>query len=78
MRPSPMTPICICFTPYKNALFERCIHCVSQPGQSRIDILQMDPQRATAAFHQNFEIAAGLRGLHHAKTVGMARHVDIG
>src|SRR5579864_352183 len=80
MRPSPMTPICICFTPYKMKapLLKRCINCPSQLGQPCIDIRQVDAERAPAAFHQHLEIAARLRRLHHAEAVGMAGHLDIG
>jgi hypothetical protein len=56
-------PICICFTPYKNALFERRINCARELRQSRIDILKMDAQRAAAALHQDVEVTAGLRRL---------------
>src|SRR6185437_14810896 len=37
----------------------------------------MNAQRAPTALHQNLEIAARLRRLHHAEAVGMAGHVDI-
>src|SRR5664280_2778205 len=76
--PSPITPICICFAPYKNALFERRIHCAGKLRQARIDILEVNTQRAATALNQHLEVAAGLRGLHHAETVGMAGHVDVG
>ena len=59
-------------------LLERCIHRTSQLRQPRIDILEMDTQRAPTALHQHLEIAARLRRLHHAEAVGMAGHVDIG
>ena len=53
-------------------------YCASELRQPRIDILEMDAQRAATAFHQHLEITAGLRRLHDAETVGMAGHVDIG
>src|SRR5580704_14560801 len=37
----------------------------------------MNAQRATAALHQSIEVTGGLRRLHHAKAVGMTRHVEI-
>ena len=37
--------------------------------QSRIDILEVDAQRAAAAFHQDVKVAAGLRRFHHAEAV---------
>ena len=79
MRPSPITPICICFTPYRKTRYSSAASIArASSGQSRIDILEVDPQRATATLHQHLEVAAGLRGLDHAEAVGMAGHVDIG
>src|ERR1035441_10564866 len=45
--------------------------------QTRIDIFEVDTQRATTALHQHLEIAAGLRCLHDAKAVVMTGYVDI-
>ena len=77
MRPSPTMPICIVHS-LQIALFERRIHGASQLGQALVDVLEMDAQRAAAAFHQHLEIPARLRSLHHAEAVVMAGHVDVG
>src|SRR6185437_5879463 len=78
MRPKPMTPICMSFTPNKNQLTNRPFNSLRQLRQSGVDILEMNAQGAAAALDQNIKITARLRRLHHAEAISVAGHIEIG
>src|SRR6476620_8156368 len=74
IRPRPIMPSCI----RKIPLVERFGYGGIQRGKRRLEIaLEVDPQRAPAAFGQHVEIAARLRCLDDAEARFLSRHRQI-
>jgi hypothetical protein len=78
MRPKPITPSCILFSPCSYPLTrEPAARHPLESSSRRYMRAEMHTQDTPAALGEHLQIAAGLRRLNDAEAVFVARHIEI-
>src|SRR5262245_53897059 len=78
IRPRPIIPIVMLISEWATSRWALRTKDARERFETRGNVLsKMQAQRATAARHEDLEIAARLRGLHHTKRIALPRHRQI-